>query len=120
LFDGLNFHDCDEEEAMPDVERSLIILGCIGGLIPDVLRLIRARYQGLPAYFKQPSFWLGLVFLVAVGGLAAWIGEAQDAKQALAYGFGAPEVISRFLSSTPEQPAFRSAEEFSLRRWWAV
>ena len=103
---------------MPSVGVSFIVLGCIGGFIPDVLRLIKGRYKAFPGYLRQPSFWVGLALLVALGGLAAWIGDAHDAKQALAYGFGAPQLISTLASSQGEPAARRGA--FSLRQWWAT
>jgi hypothetical protein len=104
---------------MPSVNVPLIILGCIGGLLPDVLRLVKGRYKGFSSYWREPSYWLGLMLLIALGGFAAWIGEAKEAVQALAYGFGAPEVITKLLSSGPEETAVRGAREFSLRSWWA-
>jgi hypothetical protein len=30
--------------------------GCLGGVLPDVLRLIGDRYRGAPAYLRQWFF----------------------------------------------------------------
>jgi hypothetical protein len=97
---------------------SFIVLGGVGGLIPDVLRLIKGRYKAFPGYLRERNFWLGLLLLVLLGGLAAWAFQAHDAKAALAYGFGAPQVFSTLVSSQ-DQPAVRGDGEFDLRRWWA-
>ena len=37
-------------------------LGCVGGLIPDVIRVIKNRYnKTLPSYFGEKSFWIGFL-----------------------------------------------------------
>jgi hypothetical protein len=95
----------------------IILLGCAGGLIPDVLRIIGNRYSAeLPGHLKTVNFWLGLILLVALGGLAAWLGGATDAKTALAFGFGAPEIVSRLLASGPTT---LDSGGSATRRWWA-
>jgi hypothetical protein len=107
---------------MPPVHTSLILFGCLGGLLPDVLRLIRSRYDGaLPAYLRSGAFWLGLALLAVVGGFTAWLAGATEIQQALAYGFGAPEVISRLAANprSAERALPRGAPSFSLRSWWA-
>jgi hypothetical protein len=64
-------------------------------------------------------FYLGLLLLVVLGGLAAWLGQAADVKQALAYGFAAPEFISRILSGGEVVAASRKGSgNLRLRAWW--
>jgi len=83
---------------MPELKWILIAFGCIGGLLPDILRIIQNRYElTLPAYLKSGMFWLSLILLTFIGGFSAWLLAAGDVKQALAYGFGAPEIISKLL-----------------------
>jgi hypothetical protein len=83
---------------MPQVNWTLIIFGCVGGLLPDILRIIQDRYNlTIAAYFKSPMFYISLILLALLGGFSAWLLGAADVKQALAYGFGAPEIISRVL-----------------------
>jgi hypothetical protein len=97
-------------------------LGCAGGLIPDILRLIKNRHTGTtPAYFKKVFFWLGLVLMVALGGFAAWVMQATDVKEALTFGFAAPQVFSS-LAAKSEGVKDRGAMEPSrlgLRTWWS-
>lgn len=95
----------------------LILFGCIGGILPDVLRFVKNRYEPAPMFYKFWTFWLGLLFLVALGGFSAWLGGATEVKQALAYGFAAPEIISKVLSKPGG--ADRGAR-FDLREWWSA
>jgi hypothetical protein len=83
---------------MPEIKVGMIVCGAIGGLIPDILRIIQNRYDAsIPEYLKSGKFYLSLFFLLLIGGALAWILGASEIKQALAYGFGGPEVISRLL-----------------------
>ena len=62
----------------------IVALGCVGGMLPDVLRLVSNRYDTqIPAYLKSPMFWVGFVFLVTLGGGVAVLLGAENAKQAL-------------------------------------
>jgi hypothetical protein len=102
---------------MPDFDLSYVLLGASGGLLPDAIRFARQRYEGFPQWFRRPGYWVGLLVLVLLGALAAWLGEAKDWKAALAMGFAAPEVISRLLGS--DQPTVRDVGGFPIRKWWS-
>jgi hypothetical protein len=63
-----------------------------------IILVIQDRYNlNPPAYFKSPMFYVSLILLALLGGFSAWLLGAADVKQAVAYGFGAPEIISRVL-----------------------
>jgi len=106
-----------------------IAIGCAGGVIPDLIRFAKARYDSSIAdYFKHWNFWLGLLVLVALGGLAVAFSSPASAAQALVYGYAAPEFFSRIVAQHGLQgPA--GAEEsvqlnpksaaFNVRRWWS-
>lgn len=97
----------------------IVLAGCIGGLLPDILRIIKNRYKKKPpSYLKSRNFWLGVFLLVALGGLAASL-LAQSPKDALAYGFAAPEIFSRLASKSAEGVDLGDAGFFDLRAWWA-
>jgi hypothetical protein len=99
------------------IDWTMIGIGCGGGAIPDIIRFAKGRYkEELPAHYKSLNFWIGFAFLVALGGLAAGLGGATDPKAALAYGFGAPEIISRLLSSGP---VVMSGPQKIISRWWS-
>lgn len=112
---------------MPELKWSFVILGCLGGLLPDILRIIQTRHDLTgPAYIKSTKFWIGLVLLVAIGGLASWLLGASDFKQAIAYGFGAPELFSRVLGKIGgdvDRGVDRGEEELKapgLLDWWSA
>src|SRR4051794_3904420 len=94
------------------------ILGFVGGAIPDGIRIVKGRYAGaLPDYLKTLNFWLGFILLVAAGGFLAWLNKPQSIQEALAYGFAAPEILSRLLSSS-ERPTL-SAPANTIRHFWS-
>jgi len=85
---------------MPAFSLPIFLVGCLGGVLPDILRIIRNRLDpNLPAYLKSINFWVGLVLLVLLGGATAWILEAASAKDALVYGFASPQIISQLVGS---------------------
>jgi hypothetical protein len=105
---------------MPTTDWTMILIGCAGGLIPDALRIIKNRHEPqVPEYLRSVAFWMGLLLLVILGGLAAWLGEAANVKQALAYGYAAPEFISRILSGGGTiASATGVGGKLGLRQWW--
>ena len=74
----------------------------------------------MPRYFKTSYFWLGFGLLIALGGVASWLMGAQEIKESLAYGYGAPEVISRLLSQRDDERGGRGPRFEQLRMWWAL
>lgn len=98
----------------------LIVWGCVGGALPDVIRIIKGRYSDTPGYLKAPMFWFGLLLLIALGGFVAWLGAPKEIKEALAYGYGGPEVLSRLLSVKDSgSAADRGVGEFRLLHAWS-
>lgn len=104
--------------------QTAIILGAIGGALPDALRLIEGRHGQMPSYLGSLYFWLSLVLLVIVGGAAGYAqaaalpGPDDDWIRALAVGYTAPSVVSKLLSDSSAMT--RSLGRPSLRSWWAV
>ncbi|MGK9235193.1 hypothetical protein KXS07_26275 [Inquilinus limosus] len=101
----------------------IFALGCLGGALPDLLRLIKGRHDGAPQFLRDWFFWLMFAGLVLLGGLAALLGQADEAKEAVAFGFAAPEVVSRAfgggragLLPRPVGPGLMRR----LRWWWAI
>ena len=111
---------------MPAFNLGLFLLGCLGGLLPDILRIIRNRYKvNVEAYFKNLNFWLGTLLLVVIGGLTAWVMSTQTAKDALIYGYASPQILSQLAASVRTEPVERgvsdarpTAPPFSLLKWW--
>lgn len=73
-----------------------VILGCVGGAVPDVIRFTSFRQSKCPEYVKTFYFWLCVSFLVLLGGLAAFLMQTNDIKAAFAFGFTAPELLTGF------------------------
>ena len=85
---------------MPEFQLSFFLLGCLGGVLPDLLRIARNRYdKGLGVYLKSLNFWVGLVILILIGGATAWIFDASSAKDALIIGYTSPQIISQLVGS---------------------
>ena len=105
----------------------LILLGCAGGLVPDLLRLIKGRHEAAPDYLKSPFFWVMTLVLVGLGGVTAYYSRPEEPLQALTLGFAAPEIISRLVGAgAQDNGLFKSADApkpsalAQLRAWWAV
>jgi len=106
---------------MPHFYLRMFILGVVGGALPDVIRIIKAHHNlSFPKYLKRAIFWFGFFLLLALGGFAAWLFSAQNAKEAILFGFAAPELFSRLASK--QGPADRHGTEFSVgfRDWWSI
>lgn len=106
---------------MPELNWGLIAFGCIGGILPDVIRFIKNRYdKRIPAYIKSPKYWASLLFQIILGGGAAWLLGASSFKDALFFGFGAPELISRLAGEAiAPPPNQKGAAEFNIFAWWS-
>jgi hypothetical protein len=97
------------------MELTLFGFGCLGGALPDLIRLAQNRYkEDLPKYLWSGRFWLGFLALVGLGGLAEWLGGATGVKEALAFGYGGPELLSRLLSA--QGTRFKSVTD--IQRFW--
>lgn len=109
---------------MPTFNISLFLLGCVGGLLPDILRLIRNRYQiQVPAYLRQTNFWIGVILLVLIGGLTAWILGSGSSKDALIYGYASPQILSQLAAGATSERVERGEQKripFSLMKWWRM
>ncbi len=76
-----------------------ILYGLIGGLLPDVIRMINNRYNpSLPDYLKSVNFYIGLVLLILLGGGAAYLLKPDGIIETLAVGYSAPQLVSSILA----------------------
>jgi hypothetical protein len=126
-----------EVAAMPWYE--VIALGCAGGILPDMLGIIKARHGKPPAYLKSQFFWMSLCFLAFLGGAASYFSQADKVIEALTMGYSAPTIISKVLGSEhPSEtlgslpgggsfagpaggPGIPIPNFFApLQRWWAL
>jgi hypothetical protein len=81
----------------------VVLAGVAGGAFPDILRVIRLRHEPDKAsYLRTGTFWLGFALLLFAGGVAAYLTNQTTPLTivtALAVGFTAPEVLSRFFGA---------------------
>jgi hypothetical protein len=116
---------CRREIMLSTATTMALLYGCVGGALPDVLRLIEGRHGQVPAYLGSVYFWLSLVLLVALGGVAAIVlagGGPVEPIKALAIGYTAPSVVSKLLSNgagSPRGVDRALAGPRSLRAWWS-
>jgi hypothetical protein len=75
-----------------------VLWGCLGGILPDVLRVIGVRHGDAPDYLKRGFFWLSLLLLVGVAALTAFLLAPSRIIDAIALGFSAPEILSSALA----------------------
>jgi hypothetical protein len=110
--------------------QEVLLFGMAGGLLPDVIRIVRERHDpAVPPFLKSPKFYLSLALGVLLGGFAAWLLQAGTTKDAVIYGFAAPELMTRLASTgSPgaegeayrgEAPVSPESPHKSLRSWWA-
>ncbi len=108
---------------MPTFDPILFLLGCVGGVLPEVLRIIRNMHEvDIPSYLGKWGFWLGMILLILVGGVTAWALASANAKDALIYGYASPQILSQLAGGLiPENPQHRGPgqkPDFNLFKWW--
>jgi len=98
------------------------LIGCIGGLIPDLIRIAKSDLTSMPN-FRDPRYWIQALVLILLGGVAGVL--AKSTQEALAFGYSAPEILSRLgAQQTPAPPpnaplAPPVGGAFRVRLWWA-
>jgi hypothetical protein len=78
-----------------------VLWGCLGGALPDVLRVIGMRYKGAPDYLRETFFWVSALLLVGVAALTTYLLSPTRIVDAIAIGFSAPEILSTALGKKP-------------------
>jgi len=88
-----------------------IALGCFGGLVPELLRIIKNRlvWKKFPDEYKTAWFWFSLLVQVSLGGVVAILLQPTRELDAVIYGYAAPELVTRLVTTVTkpqdEQPA---------------
>jgi hypothetical protein len=111
----------------------MLLLGMVGGLLPDAIRFFKERHDPeVPKFLKGAKFWISLVIGLGLGALAAWLLKAANAKDAVIYGFAAPELLTSLAAVATAPGADRGADRGpdsagpsigrplkSITDWWA-
>ena len=108
---------------MPSFEWQFILLGAIGGLIPDIVRLTK-NWDTIPATVTlwEIAFYQSLFLLAFPGGFAAWLFAAATAKEAVGIGIAAPTLLSQ-LGAEEAHYFLADGQGRMWRRlqaWWAM
>jgi hypothetical protein len=93
-----------------------ILWGCLGGLLPDVLRLIKLKYKGAPNYLFDWFFWVSVMLLIGIAALAVYLLSPARVIDAVAIGFSAPEILSKALGARAPRPSTPERRERDKRR----
>ena len=104
-----------------EINWTFVLMGVLGGLLPDLLRLIKVlRQPKIKKVFSKPGFYLSWVGLGLVGGIAAGLLDSQSVKEALLIGFSGPEILSALASRKKEEIETKGGKEtFDVRNWWS-
>lgn len=80
---------------------TFILLGCLGGFLPDVIRFIKLGNDGkytMPDYLGKGFFWIVLALQVGLGALMVYLFNVHDNLQAVVYGYAAPQIFTSVAS----------------------
>ena len=81
----------------------MLIFGLVGGLLPDLLRIIKLKYDEVPAYLKKPWFYIGTLLQMALGVFIVYLLQVDEAVYALACGYSAPQILTNLMDSAAEK-----------------
>jgi hypothetical protein len=107
------------------MDTKILALGIVGGVVPDVLRIIALRTQGAPSYLSSWFFWVSLVALGLIGGFTCWLLAPTTLLTAFTMGYSAPSILERLAAKAPTGVRDRSANHTpsdvqTLREWWGM
>lgn len=97
------------------------VLGGIGGVLPDAIKVVNKRTQGRPTYLTHGFYWISLGVLALLGAGAAALKGAGDPIEALALGAAAPTLFSRALAKEEDAHLGPEVQETTInriRKWW--
>lgn len=110
---------------------TLVGLGCLGALFPDLIRIAKSHHDpALPAFLKSSHFFISLGAMIVLGVAAALLLKPDDPVEALAYAYGAPELLSRAFAAAqppsngapprpPLAPPKGGGSLMQMRDWWS-
>lgn len=97
------------------------LLGALGGVLPDLIKAIRKRFEKMPIYFGRGWYWLNVAFLAIIGAIVSAIAHPSTIQEALAYGAGALALVTQALAQNDEQhlgATERVNTVRQIRAWW--
>jgi hypothetical protein len=96
-------------------------LGAVGGVLPDVFKTIRKRFEKRPAYLTSWFYWASFAVLgIAGAGVSVWR-DPKDVVEAISYG-AASIVFIQAAFGMSEDKHLGVTENVGLvtriRLWW--
>jgi hypothetical protein len=100
---------------------TVILWGAAGGVVPDILRLIRDRHGDQPAYLRHWQYYLGLVLMVVIGAVVAWLFAPARTVDAIAYGIAAPSILEGLAADKSKESRLSGDGNIIdiWRYWWS-
>lgn len=108
------------------MDTSLILWGAFGGLLPDIIRLVKNRFTGeFAEFYRSTAYWTGLILSSFLGGLVVFLLKPQDIIYALSLGYFAPKIITSILShhvpaSAKQELTESDQGKIKIWHWWSV
>jgi len=95
--------------------------GALGGVLPDLIKIVRKRFESAPVYFKSVFYWVNLLILAMLGaGVAIWR-KPHDILEAITFGAAALTFLTQALGLS-DNAKHLGAEKTDMvtriRRWW--
>ena len=98
-----------------------MLLGALGGVLPDFIKLIRRRFDAMPNYLTRWWYWLNLLLLAIIGAVASAGGQPDSVQEALAFGAASFAVLTQLLGQADEKHLSDDDPVGLVRRvraWW--
>ncbi|WP_422384568.1 hypothetical protein [Roseibium album] len=97
------------------------LAGALGAVLPDLIKIIRKRFQKRPVYLGRAWYWFVLLIMAGIGAAVSSFKGPSDFIEAMALGAAAPVLIERALA-VDEDAHLSAVSEISVfqraRRWW--
>jgi len=97
------------------------IWGAVGGVLPDIMKLLRKRFQQRPTYVGRAWYWLNVVLLAIIGAIISVISHPNAIQDALAYGAASLALLTQLFGKDDDQHLGGSGASAikKIRGWWA-
>jgi|GEM_PF-3864266 len=101
---------------LPEFNLSLFLLGVLGGLLTDLLRIYKQmRTTPISDQLKEKTVWQSMILLGLFGGLVVYLAGPSGWEEAIIIGYGAPQFLSKLVAGTEEPQQTQAVDYRSIR-----